>query len=172
MNKSNKSNRTDIAVTGIEWMGSGIGSVQSAIEELMDSAEREIQIVIYSMTKNTGEFLNNLQSCLARGIHVTMIINRIEKKDKIIHKKLSQIDQKFPHFNLLNFQPENKYEDLHAKILVVDRNKALVGSANLSWSGLIGNHEIALVVPESVASKVAKLIDKLSCSHSITRAGT
>lgn len=159
-----------IAVTGTAWMGGGVGSVQSAIEELLNSAGSEIQIAVYEMTSGATEFLNKLHECLATGIRVTMIINRYSDKPLPIRQRLEDMAHRFPHLEILNFQPENSSEDLHAKILVVDRCKALVGSANLTWKGLVGNHELAVIVSGPVASKIAELVDKLRNDSRATKA--
>lgn len=154
-----------IAVTGTAWMGGGVGSVQTTIEELLDMADSEIQIAVYEITGGADEFLDRLRACLARGVRVTMIINRYDDKPPSIRQRLQDLAGRFPQFEILDFRPKNNTEDLHAKILVVDRNEALVGSANLTWKGLVGNHELAVVVSGSAASVIAKLLDKL-CSDS------
>jgi phosphatidylserine/phosphatidylglycerophosphate/cardiolipin synthase-like enzyme len=158
-----------IAVTGTAWMGGGVGSVQSAMEELLNKAEIEIQIAVYEMTAGATEFLNRLRACLATGVRVTMIINRYDDKPLSIRQRLEDMARRFPYFEILNFQPESSSEDLHAKILVVDRCKALVGSANLTWKGLVGNHELAVVVSGSVASKIAELVDRLCADPRATK---
>ncbi len=121
------------------------------------------------MTAGATEFLNRIQSCLARGIRVTMIINRYNDQPLLIRRKLELLATRFPHFELLNFQPKKKMEDLHAKIMIVDRNNALVGSANLTWKGLVGNHELAVISHGSVAWKIGELFDKLSQDSRITK---
>lgn len=170
MSRSPPAETLEIAVTGTAWMGGGVGSVQSAIEELFDKAEAEIQIAVYEITGGANKFLNKLRVCLAKGIRVTMIINRYHDKPLQIRNKLEFLANRFPHFEILDFQPRNKTEDLHAKIIVVDRNSALVGSANLTWKGLVGNHELAVIVHQAVASKIAGLLDKLAQDSRVSRA--
>lgn len=158
-----------IAVTGTAWMGGGIGSVQSAIEELLSVADEEILIAIYEITEGSNEFLDKLRVCLARGIRATLIINRYYDKPLFIRKKLETLNNLFPYLDIRNFEPENRSDDLHAKLIVVDRSRALVGSANLTWNGLIGNHELAVVVYGKDASKIAELFDKLSQDKHVLR---
>jgi phosphatidylserine/phosphatidylglycerophosphate/cardiolipin synthase-like enzyme len=150
-----------VAVTGTAWMGGGVISVQSAIEELFNNANKEILIGIYEITSGADDFLKKLGVCLARGIRVRMVINRYNDKPPFVKKKIACLIRKYPYFEVLNFQPETESEDLHAKIIVIDRDKALVGSANLTWRGLVGNHELAVIVHGPVASRIASLFDKL-----------
>jgi cardiolipin synthase len=57
--------------------------------------------------------------------------------------------------------------DLHAKVLVVDRSIALVGSANLSFHGMVSNHEMALVVRGPTAEVIAERFDMLARSAAV-----
>jgi phosphatidylserine/phosphatidylglycerophosphate/cardiolipin synthase-like enzyme len=160
--KLEPSDEVRVAVTGNAWMGGGIGSVQSAIEDLLEAANSEIQIAVYEMTAGADDFLEKLRTKVARGIKATMVVNRYTEKSPLITKPLEDMMHRFPHFDLLDFRPKQRSEDLHAKILVVDRSMALVGSANLTWKGLVGNHELAVTVVGPTASTIARLVDKLS----------
>ncbi|HXG23887.1 MAG TPA: phospholipase D-like domain-containing protein [Chthonomonadales bacterium] len=53
------------------------------------------------------------------------------------------------------------YGLLHAKVIVIDRRQAIVGSANLTAGGLGKNHEIAVLVEGEVAWEIASLIDRM-----------
>jgi phosphatidylserine/phosphatidylglycerophosphate/cardiolipin synthase-like enzyme len=159
-----------VAVTGTAWMGSGVGSVQSAIEDLLAQAENEIQLAIYELTKGAEGFLDKLNSCLARGIRTTIVINRYRSKPAFVKQKLERMRNQYPHLSLLSFEPEPTFEDLHAKIIVIDRRKALVGSANLTWKGLVGNHELAVVFEGNAAGTVANLLDKLCADPRVEEA--
>jgi len=55
--------------------------------------------------------------------------------------------------------PEKR--QLHAKIIVADRKKAIVGSANLSWGGMYSNYEIGLLIEGEAAWKLAEIVDTL-----------
>ena len=77
--------------------GGGIGSVQSAIEELLSVADEEILIAIYEITEGANEFLDKLRISLARGIRVTFIINRYFDKPLFIRKKLEALNTLFPY---------------------------------------------------------------------------
>ncbi len=64
---------------------------------------------------------------------------------------------------------------LHAKVYVFDRSRALITSANATWSGLRSNWECGVAVSErSAVSKVARLVmaglgaDNLPRKHSAT----
>jgi len=143
-------------------MGGGIRSVESAIEDMLTKASDEIQVAAYLITKGAIEFLRLIQGCLYRGVRVTLIINRFATQPKEIQTEIRDLAQRFRHFTLLDFDPERADEDLHAKIVVVDRSTALVGSPNLSWRGLVLNHELAVVITGPSAVRIARLLDALA----------
>jgi len=154
-------NRVTIVVTGLAWMGRGIRSVESAIEDMLTNASDEIQVAAYMITGGAKEFLQLLQNCLCRGVRVTLIVNRLATQPKEIQAVIKDMTQRFHHFILLDFNPKRAEEYLHAKIVVVDRSTALVGSPNLSWGGLVLNHELAVVITGPAAAKIGSLLDAL-----------
>jgi cardiolipin synthase len=158
-----------VAVTGTAWIGRGVGSVSTALEQLLERAENEVQIVVYELTGGAEEFLDLLTTRLARGIVVTMIVNRLDEKPTQVREGLEKLSRQFPQFHLFKFSPSNRSEDLHAKIIVRDRREALVGSANLTWNGLTQNHELAVLVSGPSASVIGGLIDALSRDERVLR---
>lgn len=156
------SDKVTIVVTGLSWMGHGIRSIESTIEEMLTNASDEIQIAAYMITKGGEDFIKLIKHCLSRGVKVTLIVNRFGKQPLEIQNLIAQLANLFPHFTLLEFNPKDENEDLHAKLIVVDRSKALVGSSNLSWKGLTLNHELAVVIEGPKAAKVGNLIDVLA----------
>jgi len=155
-------NKVTIVVTGLAWMGRGIRSIDSTIEEMLTSASDEIQVAAYMITRGAEDFIQLIGHCLSRGVRVTLIVNRFRSQPNEIQTIIAQMARQFPHFNLLEFHPKDENEDLHAKLIVVDRYRALVGSPNLSWKGLILNHELAVIVAGPAAARIGNLIDTLA----------
>ncbi|MCX7756267.1 MAG: phospholipase D-like domain-containing protein [Anaerolineales bacterium] len=152
--------KVQVVVSGLGWMGSGIGSIESAIEELLQNSQHEILVTAYSIGK-ADRIFDLLESALARGVRVRMIINRLPEQYESIQRRLAQFQKKYPYFVLRSFEPDNGRGDLHAKVLVVDRQRALVGPSNLSYNGIILNHELAVIVEAEDAAKIASAIDTL-----------
>jgi cardiolipin synthase len=141
-------------------MGSGIGSIESAIEDLLENAQHEILLTAYSIGK-ADRIFDLLESALARGVRVRIVVNRFSEQYDSIQHILERLQKKYPHFHLYPFQPDGERGDLHAKVLVVDRKRALVGSSNLSYNGMILNHELAVLIEGQDASAIGMTIDKL-----------
>ncbi len=152
--------KVQIAVSGLGWMGGGIGSIESAIEDLLSSAQHEILLTAYAIGK-ADRIFDLLESALARGVRVQMVVNRLSEQYGSVQHRLEHLQKKYPHFHLHPFQPDGEHGDLHAKVLVVDRKRALVGSSNLSYNGMVLNHELAVLLDDETAEQTAKAIDRL-----------
>jgi len=53
---------------------------------------------------------------------------------------------------------------LHAKVVVVDRKKAVLGSANFSWGGMASHYEIGVFLEGDEAWTLGKLVDDVAGS--------
>lgn len=157
-------------VTGTHWMGSGVGSIVTALEEMLIGAEREIHILAYSVSDGASRLFEILTDRLRTGVRVTMIVQKLDAQYDSAPDRLRSLATSYPSsFFLFDFTPDDR-EALHAKCVVSDRKKAFVGSANLSFNGLIRNHELGVVVEGQAASDLANLIELLqthSDSHRI-----
>jgi len=77
---------------------------------------------------------------------------------------LRHLGRSYPHLRLYQFAAGNE-GDLHAKVIVIDRRLALVGSSNLSRRGLLTNHELALVVEGPAVAEIGRAMDRLLASQ-------
>lgn len=150
----------NVVVTGIDWMGGGVGSIETAMRQLFQEAKQEILLTAYAITNGADMLFEWLELALSRGVEIKMVVNRLEELNPAVNNKLHQLDNRYPHFHLYNFTSD-EYVDLHAKLIVVDREKAIVGSSNLSRRGLLTNYELALTVEGKTATEVASVVDRL-----------
>lgn len=153
-------NNIKVVVTGTEWMGSGVGSIETVMSELFSKAQNEIYISVYSIGTSSDLVFEWIEKALSRGVKIKMIINRLNEQPLQIKEKLKTLLLNFPHFELFEFN-SSEGVDLHAKVIVTDHNKALVGSSNLSRRGLISNFEMGLLVEGAAANIVANTLNKL-----------
>jgi phosphatidylserine/phosphatidylglycerophosphate/cardiolipin synthase-like enzyme len=153
------------AVTGKYWIGSSAGSVLTAIRQVPDKAKEEVQIAVYSFGDNTVGFMEILESLLEKRIRVQLLINRFLMQPPDAKQKIMGLKAKYGNLTVFSFEPIRKHHDLHAKILVVDREYAIVGSPNISFHGYVSNHELAVIIQgEELAGKISALLDKLARS--------
>lgn len=153
-------NSTDVVVTGADWMGGGIGSIESAMRQLFEEAKQEILLTVYTITSGADMLFDWLEIALSRGVEIKMIVNRLDEIPSPVKGKLQRLQKLYPHLHLYNFALEEQV-DLHAKLVVADRKRAIVGSSNLSRRGFLTNYELALTVRGVVAAEIASTVDRL-----------
>ena len=157
-----------VVVTGTSWMGSGIGSIESAIDDLFRTATDEIILSVYTIGSGTDLVFRWLEEALTRGIQVILVVNALDDQPADVVKRLRNINDRFEHFHLYDFLGEAG-SSLHAKAIVVDHRAALIGSSNMSRRGLLANHELALLVAGDAAATAGRAMDALLTSPLVCR---
>ena len=137
-------------VTGLGWMGAGTGSVDTAIEELVAGASRELIVLAYSMTDGANHLLKLTRTRLMTGLIATSVVNP-DRLYGSARQSLLALARDYPDtFYLYYFEGGEETDFLHAKALIADRQRAIIGSANLSWNGLVANHELCVQIEGQV----------------------
>lgn len=150
-----------VLVTGRHLAGSGLRAIGPVLQDLVQSAQNELHLIAYLVTDSAAPLVDLLESALDKGVKITLILNDFEGNSAEIKDRLRSLARSHRHARFVTYS-EDESGPLHAKVLVADRNKAVVGSANLSWGGLVTNNEIALLVQDSSAWALAGLIDRLA----------
>jgi len=127
-----------IGVSGRHWIGFSENRAYDLLVDTLNSSKKSIRIATYSFGKPSPELdtiFQILKNKSSTGIEVQLIVNKFWSASSYARKKLKELEED-DTFTLLNFDPENENENLHAKIVSVDGNQILIGSANMSKSGL------------------------------------
>jgi phosphatidylserine/phosphatidylglycerophosphate/cardiolipin synthase-like enzyme len=131
------------------WTGPGsaqqVGRLTvAAISDLIDEAQEDLLLVSYA-TFPEADVLRSLADAVNRGVAVTALLEREEDNPHYNgnHDALPGLDIRRLHWPG-HLRPPGA--SMHAKVLVVDRRIALVGSANLTGAGLDKNLECGLLV--------------------------
>ncbi|MGC9145911.1 MAG: phospholipase D family protein [Nitrososphaeria archaeon] len=143
-------------------------SFDGVLVDLMRGARQELQFASYYMMPQRLVF-GELEAAVRRGVKTVVILNRFREQSAVTKRFLCRLQSK----NLLLYSFEKPGSDLHAKVIVSDRNAAIVGSANLSFHGIYMNYEIGIEVTGKEAWEVSRLIDIIaSLSKPVTCEGT
>lgn len=121
-------------------------------------------MLAYVFAPSARHLLGLLDQALQRGVRLTLVVNVIPDEPVALSAELRNLASRFPRATVRFFRDPDGAQ-LHAKMLVVDRAKAIVGSANLTWSGFSKNHEIGLMVEGAVAWELALLADTIAKSQ-------
>ena len=149
-----------LLATGPELLGHGVRGVEPVLQELIETAHRELQIVAYVLTPSAMKLLAPAQVAAERGVKVTIIVNRFENQKPGVKTWLRKACRSSPAFRALDFSPRDRKE-LHAKLCIADRNRAVLGSANYSWGGLVSNYEIGILLEGTMAWQLADMVDEI-----------
>ena len=134
-----------VVLSGDRWVGKGFTSVYSKIEELINSAKHNITIAVYQFTSE--HLLSLVNNALKRGVSIVVYTNYALRVPD------------HPSFKAYII----KDKTLHAKIIIVDGRKILVGSSNYTFSGFFRNYEIGVYFEDSeIASRLSELIMEMS----------
>lgn len=159
-----------LAVTGPGWLGSGVPAVERVLAELIASAQQEIMLTAYSITPGSDRIWAELEHALVTGIRVTVVVDRFGEQHEDARSLLYRLATAHADvLSLFDFGGNDASSGLHAKVLVVDRKVALVGSANLSLRGMVTAHEMATIVRGPTADRIAQRIDALLMSPLVSR---
>jgi len=160
-------NEIQILATGPDLVREGARAIEPVIEELMLGARREIHLVAYVFTPQADRFLALLGQTAERGVRLTVVVNHLEGQHPNVRDKLISLARKFDHARVASFSGSGV--QLHAKAVVSDRKRAVVGSANFSWGGMATNYELGVLIDGDAAWDLARLIDVLA-SQSVPQA--
>jgi len=150
-----------LAGTGLPVVGRHARSVQSVLEDLISQARREVMIAAYTIGGNLGELLDLLQATAARGVNLRIVLNRFYSQPGSVQRVLLELGRKFSHVETFSYEGDG---DLHMKVVVADRRRAILGSANLTWRGLTENLELCVFIEGRLARIVAEILDDVIAS--------
>ncbi|MEM0500329.1 MAG: phospholipase D-like domain-containing protein, partial [Candidatus Korarchaeota archaeon] len=120
-------NRITLLVTGLELFHPKVRSIDAVIKELIQESRKELHIATYLLTIGASHIIEELEKAAKRGVKVIFLIDRLESKNPVIKKKLGMLDE-YPNVDIISFS-DPKWGHLHAKVLVMDRVKEVIGSA-------------------------------------------
>lgn len=106
------------------------------IVDLIDEADSTIEIEVYAFTSR--DIVEALERAKMRGVKIRIILETInpEMHDELLYKGF---DVRYA---------TKAYKTTHSKIMIVDRERILVGSHNFSNSALYKNREASVIISD------------------------
>lgn len=154
-------NRTYILATGTRFIGQGIRSTEPVIEEIISEAKKEIHVAAYVFTRSAGKMIDLLEVAAEKGVRITIVVDNLESQREPVRGRLLKMAGRNQRVNVCGFSDE-RGGHLHAKVVVADRSRAVMGSANFTKGGLINNYEIGVLMEGDNAWRLAELVDILA----------
>jgi phosphatidylserine/phosphatidylglycerophosphate/cardiolipin synthase-like enzyme len=167
-----------IGSSGTNW-GSGIaGDIRDLFFNTLRPENVKNRVQISTFTLGSGkdgksevqEFFKIITDLLKNERSVVIIANDNESKkmpscNPDAKVKLKELQKKYPdrfQYYLFNSKSVHAGKILHAKLVVVDRQIALIGSANISMSALSSNYEVMIKISGDVVSRLSLMLDNLT----------
>lgn len=147
----------EVVCTSPRHVGVPVRATLPKAIELVDSTKQEILMLGYAFSGAAGELFARVAAAQQRGVHVVLVANRLRDH-------LPDFKRVWPggvHLPLLYTREEDPEDDmaaLHAKILICDRETALVTSANLTHHGLRRNIEVGLSVTNAAITQLREFV--------------
>jgi len=147
-----------ILVTGSLWIKRGYRSIGVVIHELALEAKSEAILTLYTPGSTPEPAEDLLKILLEKAITVRVIVNGWNFQPEHFKGVLLRFKEKHPkRLKIYNFK-NYRGSVLHAKVFVIDGRKAIIGSSNLSWSGMYNNFEMAVLLEGKDAERVRQLL--------------
>jgi cardiolipin synthase len=152
------SERVRECITEIVWTGPGteavpVRRVDQAMYELIEFAKEHILVVSYAAYR-ASKAIAMLQGAMSRGVLVDMVLERaVEAGGKLPFDTIEEVRAALPKARVLWWPTAKRpsahgrpFGSMHVKCLVIDRQTALVSSANLTDQALEWNMELGVVI--------------------------
>jgi len=150
-----------LLVTGRHFARQGLRGIMPVMQELVADAKREIQLLAFVMTDSARPLLRAVEHALERGVAATIVVNTIAGQKCDLEPDLLRLARLFHHARVFYFA-DSEGSQLHAKVLIADREAAVIGSANYTWGGFVSNHELGMLVRGNLAWQLSELSDRLA----------
>ena len=173
-----RAHTVDAVWTGPEVVGSEVRRTEAVVSEILSNAKTELLIVGYWLVTSTAEIKGLIESLIDKsraGIRVCFVLDPGDKSSR--QDNFAALNELWPsdmkgvpcdvyswseHLMTAEGPSGKTYSrKLHAKVIVADRQDALVTSANLTHAGLLENLEMGLRVQGSTANAIARHFELL-----------
>jgi len=142
---SKKSEKVEIVLTAPNSFRLKARKTYAVMDEIIKNAKKSIMLTGYSISEYVDDKLELLIQKSKTGVYVNLFVNDIKHKEEQLQKIL-MYRGKF--LNIYNYcgKTDDKMAALHAKVIVTDKQKALITSSNLSYHGIEGNIEMGVLI--------------------------
>ncbi len=159
--------RSDMTRSRVVWTGPGSSGAQrltaAALQELLSSAEQRILIVSFA-AHTLSNVACALEDAVARGCTIDVVFETEDDSSGAYSGPSSTPFGEVAGIHRWHWPSDRREATgvLHAKVLVIDGRRALVGSANLTYRALHNNLEAGILVEDpALAASIERHIKSL-----------
>lgn len=149
-----------IVTSGELLTAPGVRSLNSALMGIMSKTEKKFLMAVYVLRSEPAVFWNNLKKMAEDGVDIKIIMDGKVNQDPRAVSLLKELADKYGNFRWKTYHTGE--ESLHAKLVISDSYRVIIGSANITHPGLFSNHEIGVLLENrELAWTCEKLFMKL-----------
>jgi len=140
-----------ILVSGDSWVKLGFDTFVFSFIKLIRNSKSRLVITAYIL--NEKRIFHELKKAIKSGISVDIYMDY--SLNKCIIEELEHLEKNFSNLRLRII----KDSMLHAKILVADGKRCIVGSANITKGGFYKNYELGILIENKrICHDIEKII--------------
>jgi hypothetical protein len=153
--------KVEVVCTAPSGLGVPVRTTFATAIEMIQAARQAIFVVGYVFTEGArGLIVQCAGACQDRGIHVTLIGNRMQNQLAML-RSLWPADSPPPSIFTREADSADDMAALHAKLLICDGSTALVTSANFSYHGLHENIEVGVKIHSKAVTRLVDFIQAM-----------
>jgi phosphatidylserine/phosphatidylglycerophosphate/cardiolipin synthase-like enzyme len=168
--------RLDAVVTGPASMRLPLRSTAAIVSELIAGARSELLLASFAAVPPQS-LLTSLQAALDRGVALTLLLETIDKDGSTTWAAPYAFAELHGNVTILCWPPERRPASaaqslprMHAKLVVADRRRALVTSANLTGHALDLNIEVGVRLERGdVPRQLSEHVQELRAAGELSR---
>lgn len=122
--------------------GQGVNPSYTALLHAIEASQRSVQLTMAYFAPG-DELIRTLCDAARRGVAVSLVLPGRSDVSMVLHAARSRYAQLLDAGVQIH---EMTQSVMHAKTAVVDGVYASVGSSNLDWRSIVGNHELDVIV--------------------------
>jgi phosphatidylserine/phosphatidylglycerophosphate/cardiolipin synthase-like enzyme len=139
-------------------------NTRAGVVELIESAEKTLLIEQPTLGTPDGPFVRAAVAAAERGVEVRVLLDRswyVREDNRALVEELNRrADARSIPLTAKLVEPRGRFEKIHAKGVVVDEQRVLVGSLNWNDNAVTENREVSLVVhSEGVAGYFTRVFE-------------
>ncbi|MBJ8078858.1 hypothetical protein JDS92_26455 [Bacillus cereus group sp. N12] len=131
----------------------------SVVRQIILEAQKEILITGYAISEYFDEIFSVIINKNLSGVNIKFFID--DNTKNLSYMKTITNRKDLTNLELYKYQKSESLSSLHAKVIVVDNQKAFVSSSNLSYNGMVNNVEIGTIIIGEKVREIDNLFKQL-----------
>lgn len=127
------------------------------VRQLLNEARSHILITGYAISEYFADIFELVLMKNKNGVQVDLYVD----DNQMVTQFLDQIKDKDHLLKIYTYQGKD-FSSLHAKVIIVDYQKAFVSSANLSYNGIVNNLELGTLISGKKVTALTQIFEELN----------